>query len=110
SYSATFDWNNTGSGTFSNPANWTPVGGPPGPADVARFALGSGVNSNVTFNGHTTVNTYTQNSGNVTLFLNGFSLQATEDNFSGMGSSNSTSSLRIVSGTFQPDGFTVGGN
>lgn len=107
---ATFDWNNTGSGTFSNAANWTPVGGPPGAVDTARFALGSTVSSNVTFSGNANVSVYTQNLGNVTLFMNGWTLQATAVNFSGMGADNATSTLRLTNGVFQPAGFTVGGN
>ena len=105
---ATFDWLFPANGNFINAANWTPAGGPPGPADVARFTQ-AGATSNVIFiGGHTTVGVLTLNSGNLTFFLNGFTFQASELNLSAMGASNSVASLRVTNGTFQPAGFSVG--
>ena len=38
---ADFSWANPVSGDFSDPTNWSPAGGPPGPNDTAVFNLGS---------------------------------------------------------------------
>src|SRR5689334_16128341 len=71
---AQIDWANTSGGNFSTAANWSPAV-VPGSADIARFNINN--TYNVTFTNNTTVNTLSFNGGNVTFFLNGWTLTST---------------------------------
>ncbi len=105
--SQTYDWINSSGGTYSTPANWSPLG-PPGAGGTARFALAN--TYNVTFSASATVSILTISQGDITFFLNGFTYQPTNTVNNGMGATGTTGSLRVTNGTFLPGNFSVGAN
>ena len=102
----TYSWSNAAGGTFSNAANWSPIG-TPSSSDTAQFNLAS--TYTVTFNTSATVNTLTQSQGDVTLNLGSATLLLLNNTNNSLGAAGLTSTLRINGGSFFPGNFIVGG-
>src|SRR6476619_7191277 len=101
-----FDWSNASGGIFSTAANWTPVGGPPGSNDTARFSLPN--TYTVTVNSTTTVSALSQTQGDVTLNLNGNFYSASSTTNNSLGAAGLSSTMRFTSGFIILGGMNVG--
>ena len=102
---ATYNWANAAGGSFSTAANWSPSG-TPNSGDTANFGITN--TYVVTFSGSPVVTAVTQSQGDVTLDLNGGTLQASSSANNVLGTAALTSTMRVIDGNFRPNNLSIG--